>query len=93
MVSSPELSPVALPFTVRLAVAVPDEPERFSVPRVVLPTEKVTVPVGVPLSLLETVAVSVALPELEMLVGPAVSATVGVVLVSREPKCQAVTKL
>jgi hypothetical protein len=74
-------------------VAVPDEPERLSDPSAVLPTEKVTVPVGVPLSLLVTVAVNVALPELEMLVGPAVSATVGVDFASREPKCQAVTKL
>jgi hypothetical protein len=93
IVSSPELSPVVLPPTIRLAVAVPAEPERLPVPRAVLPTEKVTVPVGVPLSLLVTVAVRVALPEVEMLVGLTVSVTVGVVLVSRAPVCQAVTKL
>ena len=93
IVLSPELSPLAVPLTVRLAVAVPDAPERLPVPRFVLPTEKVTVPVGVPLSPLVTMAVSVALPEIEMLVGPAVSVTVGVAFASREPVCQAVTKL
>jgi hypothetical protein len=93
IVLAPELSPVPLPLTVTLAVAVPDAPERLPVPRVVLPTENVTAPVEVPLSMLVTAAVRMALPEVEMLVGLTVSVTVGVVFASRGAVCQAVTKL
>jgi hypothetical protein len=66
-----------LALTVREAVAVPPEPERLPVPSDVLPSVKVTEPVGVALPLAAvTVAVSAVLLLAVMLAGAAVTVVV-----------------
>jgi len=67
-------APVANLAPERLSVAVPD-PVRVVIPNEVLPTRKVTVPLGATLPLAGmTVAVNVVLPAAAMLAGAAVMA-------------------